>query len=496
MRARLQHPEARSHGAATARPPAGLQRKLSVGTSGDAYEREADQLAEHVMRMPGPGVQRACACGGRCTSCQHGSDTLQAKRLPAGGSAGHDAPATVSDVLRSPGQPLDAQTREFMESRFGHDFSRVRVHADARAADSARAVQAQAYTVGHDIAFGAGHYRPQTAEGQRLLAHELTHVLHQTGGPAAPLLQRKDDVPAPPAATFPAVKFVGCDKTPWTMSFVETSARNAFEETRTNACIKNESLRRDMLDAYKGLTIICEPDAVQGACAETDKWSRVVHLYTTSFKSNLCPGLLEATIFHESIHVAEPGNPFEGNLAFDCGEACYPGTDQLKRGDPSRCTYETGFLLVGGLSAGRAFPRRGSATNYLRVYVGTDKRRLILSQLSGSLGVGLSIIGESTTGESLGESSSTSYLLSLMSALRFDPGEQGGGYVSLFGGPEIALGEKAVGYHLGTRVGVRFSVYDISLDAGIEYDPTRKNGQERLYTLGATFQVAPKVRRR
>jgi hypothetical protein len=85
----------------------------------------------------------------------------------------------VRDALRAPGQSLDATTRAWMEPRFGHDFSRVRIHTDARAAESARAVNALAYTVGRDIFFDAGKYAPHTRQGQKLLAHELTHVVQQ-----------------------------------------------------------------------------------------------------------------------------------------------------------------------------------------------------------------------------------------------------------------------------------------------------------------------------
>lgn len=87
----------------------------------------------------------------------------------------------VQDVLRSPGQPLDTSTRAFMELRLGHDFSQVRVHTDRRAAESAESVNAQAYTVGRDVVFGARQYAPGTSEGQRILAHELTHVAQQSG---------------------------------------------------------------------------------------------------------------------------------------------------------------------------------------------------------------------------------------------------------------------------------------------------------------------------
>lgn len=92
-------------------------------------------------------------------------------------------PPIAHDVLQSPGQPLDAATRRELEPRFGHDFSRVRLHTDAQAAQSARAVDALAYTVGPHIAFAAGQYQPASSAGQRLLAHELTHVVQQSAQP-------------------------------------------------------------------------------------------------------------------------------------------------------------------------------------------------------------------------------------------------------------------------------------------------------------------------
>jgi hypothetical protein len=101
-----------------------------------------------------------------------------------------DVPPIVHEVLRSPGQPLDAGNRAFMEPRFGRDFSGVRVHTDPRAAESAQAVNALAYTVGRDVVFGAGQYAPTSHAGQRLLAHELTHVVQQRAlirHPAVPL---------------------------------------------------------------------------------------------------------------------------------------------------------------------------------------------------------------------------------------------------------------------------------------------------------------------
>jgi hypothetical protein len=91
------------------------------------------------------------------------------------------APPIVHEALRTSGQPLDSVTRSYFEPRFGHDFGGVRVHADALAAQSADAVHAVAFTVGQDIVFAAGRYRPETPGGRRLLAHELTHVVQQAG---------------------------------------------------------------------------------------------------------------------------------------------------------------------------------------------------------------------------------------------------------------------------------------------------------------------------
>jgi hypothetical protein len=87
--------------------------------------------------------------------------------------------ASVQEVLSSSGQPLDADTQNFMGARFGHDFGQVRVHTDEKAAESAQSVNALAYTVGQDVVFGQGQYTPGTSEGKKLLAHELTHVVQQ-----------------------------------------------------------------------------------------------------------------------------------------------------------------------------------------------------------------------------------------------------------------------------------------------------------------------------
>jgi len=159
----------------------GLQTKLRVNESGDTYEREADRVAEQVLAQPAhPDV---------------GSAPPRIQRF-SGQSSGQigAAPASVDRVLSSPGRPLEPTLRQDMEQRFGHDFSRVRVHSGGAAEQSAQEVNARAYTVGHDIVFGAGWFAPGTHQGQRLIAHELTHVMQQAGGGIRePVVQRSPD---------------------------------------------------------------------------------------------------------------------------------------------------------------------------------------------------------------------------------------------------------------------------------------------------------------
>jgi Domain of unknown function (DUF4157) len=128
-----------------------------------------------------PVVARCPDGDGECDACRQ----VGLRRSASGGAAPAQAPPVVREVLGRPGRPLDAGARGEMEHGFGHSFARVRVHDDARAAESARAVGAHAYAVGSDVVFGAGRYAPGTGEGRKLLAHELAHVVQQGGEAAA-----------------------------------------------------------------------------------------------------------------------------------------------------------------------------------------------------------------------------------------------------------------------------------------------------------------------
>jgi len=175
--------------------PGPFQRKLNVSRPDDPYEQEANRIADQVTSVSTSSLQRACDCGGACGQCGSGQSEdeglrVQPLRANPAGSIQTDAPPAVGEALRSSGRPLGDGTRSFMESQFGYDFGSVRVHTDAKAAASARSVNALAYTVGSDIILGAGAPAQETSAGQKLLAHELTHVVQQSGGSGPQQLQR------------------------------------------------------------------------------------------------------------------------------------------------------------------------------------------------------------------------------------------------------------------------------------------------------------------
>jgi hypothetical protein len=176
-----------------------LQPKLVIGDTNDPLESEAEHTAERVMRMPDGGATRAISKDNdahvrrKCNSCEEEEkETKKLSRMGAGNSRQFDGvpvPHSIHDVLNSPGTALDRVTRAYFEPRFAHDFSHVRVHTSPRAAESARAIGAAAYTVGSHIVFGANRYDPHSNAGGKLLAHELAHTIQQQG--PSPKLRRR-----------------------------------------------------------------------------------------------------------------------------------------------------------------------------------------------------------------------------------------------------------------------------------------------------------------
>lgn len=181
-----------------------IQAKLAVSQPGDEYEREADRVAEQVMSMPKPRTISAAELGQPMhmqrfyqkyrtdrarLKDKNDEEILQTKATPG------RVPEVTSDLhrfissMQGGGSPLSNSERSFFEPRFGYNFSRVRVHSDAQAAESARAVNALAYTVGQDVVFGKGQYTPNTLAGLHLIAHELAHIAQQDATNQAAHLQ-------------------------------------------------------------------------------------------------------------------------------------------------------------------------------------------------------------------------------------------------------------------------------------------------------------------
>lgn len=175
-----------------------IQRKLTVGAPEDPYEREADAVADSVMRMPEQNfVQR------KCNHCEE-EEKVQRKPLSASitpfiQTKSENAAAVSEGVAgsihssRGGGSLLDGGTQSFMSSRMGSDFSNVTIHNDDQSAQLSQNLSAKAFTVGNDIYFNQGQYQPQSSEGKRLLAHELTHTIQQGDVAPATAIQRQED---------------------------------------------------------------------------------------------------------------------------------------------------------------------------------------------------------------------------------------------------------------------------------------------------------------
>lgn len=173
-----------------------IQAKLRVSQPGDADEREADRVAQEIVSSPNtkstvasatsPTLHRKCNCpggGATCPDCE-AEEVEEAKGIHRKSASNSPDDAHAPDNLLQnlgPGSPLEPAVRENMESSFGRDFGDVRIHSDTRAAQSARAVNARAFTLGKDVVFDHGQYSPGTQSGKQLLAHELTHVVQQEG---------------------------------------------------------------------------------------------------------------------------------------------------------------------------------------------------------------------------------------------------------------------------------------------------------------------------
>jgi hypothetical protein len=341
----------------------------------------ATELQPRVRSEPVPPVrtnllQRKCACGGtpgpsgECAECR--KKRLQRKALGRGPSA---VPPIVEEVLRTDGRPLDANTRASMEQRFGHDFGSVsvyprslqgssgvasigpvddqyereanaashasaatpmtekgsadfgsvRVHTDFRAAESARELDARAYTLGNHIVFDAGRYAPRTGEGRALLAHELTHVLQQTG-PATGILQRNPD-DKEGSKEKPTAKFAGCDED---------------QQTRINEAIEQaDGLASSALQAFeRDIPLSFEMSAMRTHFGSlgSDQKSTIIERYKH----------IRANVGSKTYTCAKKGKKAKaGKEVVDlCGQAPCPGSEITLFPDFGKATCPAGPVVL------------------------------------------------------------------------------------------------------------------------------------------------------
>jgi Domain of unknown function (DUF4157) len=172
-----------------------LQPKLKVNQPDDIYEQEADRVAKQVIDVspsysvtPIINTREEGRLGRKCSICEtkkedNEGEKLNISRKPSNADSLETTDQftdEINNIRSSSSSRLDPSTKEFMGDHFGYDFSHVRIHTDARAAELAQAINAKAFTVGQDVAFDLGQYAPQTPQGKKLLAHELTHVIQQS----------------------------------------------------------------------------------------------------------------------------------------------------------------------------------------------------------------------------------------------------------------------------------------------------------------------------
>ena len=343
----------------------------------------------------GHGLQRQCACGhhtaagGECESCRK-KRTGELQRAAINSAPMPEAPTIVHEVLRSPGQPLDAATRSYMEPRFGHDFSGVRIHTGARAAQSARAVNALAYTVGHDIVLNNDRAATSGPSDRFILAHELAHVVlqgeqfssgalrvapaHDSAEAEAdsaaravlsqnrrPALEQTEHrlrrLGANPScstaqasdihqAIYDANSWVNKALTALSASPLETRTLNALRHnfgasgTATNASTIAANLRAGRADMLK-IPFTCATAATDTFCAAGNCGDTVIGGHA----SNICADVTLATtdavfragcVLHEAMHASDAsmsGDEYSGWFGHSSSTAGYPGSSPLANVD-------------------------------------------------------------------------------------------------------------------------------------------------------------------
>lgn len=336
------------------------QSKLTVGAPDDAFEHEADQVADQVMRMPEPNVASAPPQVQRM--CADRDDEMHAKEEPGRTPEVPGAFAQRFAALHGGGQPLPAAERAFFEPRFGRDFANVRLHSGPAAGVLARSVQARAFTLGGSVVFGAGQYAPGTLAGRQLLAHELTHVVQQGAG--GNQVVRRQTVHASCSAqdailrgawgegrrmaedtakslnTLLDLRAQGRDPETIALPVVQRIRRAFGDDALDNLSDLSRRFQQIVDGFAAGRTLRCDPSSVPGDHTECDLFGAFV-MEGNRTDIFVCPSFLEpdrtATsrgeiLLHEMAHsVLGIGHQRGARASFDCNVALGLRYDEAKR---------------------------------------------------------------------------------------------------------------------------------------------------------------------
>lgn len=496
--------------------PLFFQPKLTIGPSDDVYEREADAVADKVVRMDNgshlqPNISPA-SIQRKCAACEE-EEALQRK-----GDGSNDekleAPPIVAEALGSGGHPLDNHSRSFMEGRFGYDFGNVRIHTDAVAAKSAQSINALAYTSGNSIVFGEGQYAPGSTSGKRLLAHELTHVVQQNS--TARRLVQKDEAPAPApvygnscsggandpcqfarcdgrhvginndfsrAMRYSSAAFAALSADPLSQRTIDALDWYFNDHSQTTVDLVRERMLciyLCLLDAFGSNQYGCNPDypsptvtayvCVWNTPVCTDKVTDVCLTNNYFSKSDRVKA---EVLIHECAHrvgLSLGGPDFDiydhraRFLTLSTSEALMNADSfalfagAITHGVRTTLLINPVFPFGVSFSGGPAFSG-GSDSWYARMnYANFEFQHPAIQLFNPNFGVSFTLLGESTSPTNPGITASTSLLTSLTAGFRITdprPGPSGGGYFSMWGGPALAFSPSSsniVG--LGAEAGV------------------------------------------
>lgn len=504
----------------------------------------------------------------KCDGCEDEEERVESSVMrkeafaSAASASSPGTPPLIKNVINSGGRPLDFGTRRFFEPRIGCDLSSVRIFTDSAAGQSAESIQARAYTLGNNIVFGHGAYSLDSESGKHLLAHELAHVAQQGKGNSAVVLQRQS-APGSGSTTAPAtVPTFGascsggatdpCQQSrcprPITdinadllraIAYVDSAIaalgttplaagtrrsldwyfNSQTDETAATVLARLTCTRNELQDTLTNSRFGCHPGHSALAYVCVSQMSPCQSSHTNVCLTNKYFGLSDRVraeaLIHECAHRAGLSTGSDPHLYdFHWAFMFMNTADSLMNAD-SYALFATsvsegvrttmyGFPYLASVSGGIAAPSIGRPTWQARLYLGTEFQNPVLGLFNPTIGIGLSVIGETTTGSTSPITSPPSLLASLVGGFRLTdarPGSAGSGYASFFGGPSIAvvLGTSStgrassvrLGAEAGVAIGYRWRWLDVSAGVNYAYDPTREAGMEHLLIPNVSITFAP-----